>query len=374
MGGKAKAPPPPDYSAIAAASEKAAEYSYKLGQEQLAWAREQYASDREVLDRVVNAAMDRQAINDESAAKDRARYESIYQPLEETLANEARDFASPERQEQEAGKASAAVAQQFDAARRAAAQNLEAYGVDPTSTRYAALDMGSRIQQAAAQAGAANQGRTQAEMMGRAMRSEAINVGRGYPGQIAGTYGTALQSGNTAANAQLAGTASGASTMGTATQWQGLGTNALNTWGNTLNMGYQNQLAQYQANQQSSSGLGSLLGAGLGLMTTPLQGTMLAGLAEGGSVPGDVTPGGNVPAQASPTRGRAIDDVPARLTAGEFVVPKDVAAWKGEEFFQKLIDGSRKAKQGATAKPSFAIAPPQQPTFASRPAGALPTG
>ena len=58
----------------------------------------------------------------------------------------------------------------------------------------------------------------------------------------------------------------------------------------------------------------------------------------------NATTGGRVPMQASPSQGRQTDDVPARLNAGEFVIPKDVAAWKGQEFFQKLIDGSRKKR------------------------------
>jgi hypothetical protein len=60
------------------------------------------------------------------------------------------------------------------------------------------------------------------------------------------------------------------------------------------------------------------------------------------------------------------------LTVGEFVVPKDVASWKGEEYFQKLIEQSRKAKQEATAKPAVGMAPDQPPTFVSRPGGAVP--
>lgn len=368
MGGKSKAPAPPDYSGLVEASEKAAEYSFQLGKDQLAWAKEQYAQDREIVDRVVNAALERQETNDEAAARDRERYEQRFQPLEDQLIRDAKDYSSPERQAVEAGRASADVAQQFEAQRRAAAQNLEAYGVDPSSTRFAALDMGSRIAQAAAQAGAANQARTQTEMMGRALRSEAINVGRGYPGQIAGTYGTALQSGAAGANTALAGTASGASTMGTGTQWTGMGMSGLGQAGNIMNMGYNNQLSAAQFNAQQSSGLGALLGAGLGFA---LQ------YEEGGAVP-EATSGGNVPVEASPSRGAAIDDVDAKLNAGEFVVPKDVVSWKGEEFFQKLIDGSRKSRQTAPAKPSYAIAPQGPTTFASRPAprssGALPTG
>lgn len=359
-GGKNDAPDPPDYSQIAAASEASAKYSYELGKEQLAWAREKYAKDMQIADNVIDAALKRQEVNDANAAKDRARYEAVYQPLEDELAKDARDYATPERMEVEASKAQADVAQQFDASRRRAMENLQSFGVDPSSLRYAALDRGANVQQAAASAAAGNQAREQTEAIGRALRSEAINVGRGYPGQIAGTYGTALQSGNQGINSALATTASGANTMGTGLQWQGAGNQALGTWGNALNTGYQNQLAAWEATQNASSGIGGILGAALGVGLAMEKG-------------GKVTTGGNVPPEASPTGGKAIDDVPARLTAGEFVVPKDVVSWKGEEFFQKLIESSRKSKPEAPAQPEYAIAPPEKPTFQSRPA-ALPVG
>lgn len=357
-GGKNDAPDPPDYSEIASASKESAEYSYKLGQEQLAWAKEKYAKDMQIADEVIKAALKRQEVNDANAAADRKRYETIYQPLENELARDAQEYATPEKMEIDAARAQADVAQQFDQSRQRALENLQSFGVDPSSLRYAALDRGANVQQAAASAAAGNQARQQTEAVGRALRSEAINVGRGYPGQIAGTYGTALQSGNQGINSALATTASGANTMGTGLQWQGAGNQALGTWGNTLNTGFQNQLAAWDANQSSSSGLGGILGTALGV-----------GLAmeEGGSV----TSGGNVPAKASPSQGKAIDDVPARLTAGEFVVPKDVVSWKGEEFFQKLIESSRKSKPEAPAQPEYAIMPPEKPTFQSRPS-ALP--
>lgn len=350
------APPPPDYSGVAEASEKSAEYAFKLGQEQLAWAKQQYASDKAIIDKVINAGLERQAINDTNAAKDRARYESSYQPLEDDAIAEAKSYASPERQQYEMGRAGATVAQQFDAQRQAAAQNLEAFGVDPTSTRFAAIDAGTRVQQAAAQAGAENQARAQTEAVGRAMRSEAINVGRGYPGQIAGTYGTALQSGASAANSALAGTASGAATMGTNTQYQGLGNQAINTWGNTLNQGYQNQLGAFQANQNSSSGLGSLLGAGAGL---------IASFEDGGPVGA----GSVVPPHVSPSGGARTDDVraaidtggEARINVGEFIVPKEVVEWYGERHFQQMIDKAHKDKGQASAKPSMKAIPAGQP-------------
>lgn len=70
--------------------------------------------------------------------------------------------------------------------------------------------------------------------------------------------------------------------------------------------------------------------------------------------------GGQVPASASPSHGARVDDVRARgpgnapmhLNANEFVIPQDVALWKGQEFFQKMINQARMARQGAPAKPT----------------------
>ena len=54
------------------------------------------------------------------------------------------------------------------------------------------------------------------------------------------------------------------------------------------------------------------------------------------------TQGGFVSRELSPSGGSRTDDVNARLNAGEFVIPKDVAHWKGKEFFYKLIAQARK--------------------------------
>lgn len=380
MGGKGSAPAPPDYSGIAAASSHAADLQYSLGQDQLAWAKQQYAQDSSVVNKVVDQFMSTQSANDANAASDRARYQNEYQPLEDQLIADANSYASPERKDLEMGRAEGAVTQQFDQARNNAQRQLEDFGINPSSTRYAALDIGSRAQEAATTAAAGNQASQMVDATGRALRSEAINVGRGYPGQIAGTYNTSLQAGSSAINGTLANTATGAQTMGTPTQWFAGANNSLGTWSNALTSGYNAELAQFNANQNTSSGFGTALGAGLGLMGS------IAKLSAGGEVPPggalpttgipmsmQDNPGSIVPPSASPSGGRAVDDVPARLTPGEFVIPKDVVAWEGEKSLQNLITKARTAKQGAQARPQVGIAPRQAPTFNSRaPQRALP--
>jgi hypothetical protein len=110
--------------------------------------------------------------------------------------------------------------------------------------------------------------------------------------------------------------------------------------------------------------------------------------AEGGAIPeaedagfswdwqaeGEVTPevsdGANmVPPEASPSGGANVDDVTAQVSAGEFVVPKDVTAWYGEKYMQGLIEKARKEMANRTAEPEMAPAPPKAmamaPTFQS---------
>lgn len=396
MGGKSKAPPPPDYSAVAAASEASAKYSFELGKEQLDFFKKQYADNKLVSDEVVDFAMGVMERNDYNAQQDRQRYETIFQPLEEQLAKEAEDYSSPERMEHEAGKAEADVAQQFEQARSTAQQRLEAYGVDPSQTRSGALDAQSRLAEAAAQSSAGNQARERTEQTGRALRSEAINIGKGYPGQIAGQYGTSQQSGNQAVNTGLATTASAASTMGTPVQYQGLGNQATGQWANTLHMGYQDALEGYKANQQSSSGWGGiggqLVGAALGAFMEDGGAIPTRRMAGGG--PPDLPPnmsapvippppaGNQIPPEASPSRGQAVDDVSmpvsdggqAQLNVGEFVLPEDVARWYGEEKLQKMIAKARTQKAQAPAQPEFG--PPSggnpQGDPAMPPPGAMP--
>jgi hypothetical protein len=94
-------------------------------------------------------------------------------------------------------------------------------------------------------------------------------------------------------------------------------------------------------------------------MPPPVQGGMqrpVPRMARGGRVP-EPTQGGFVSRELSPSGGSKTDDVNARLNAGEFVIPKDVATWKGKEFFYKLIAQARKNRSGGNDQPQK----PQKP-------------
>ena len=264
-GGKGGAAEAPDYAPVAAANREAAELSAQIAREQLAWAKEVYAKDSAVTQRfldVMMPAMEREAL---AGAETRERYQSVFQPVEDSLVAEARDYATPQRQEVEAGRAMSDVRMAYDGQRKGALAQLEGYGVDPSTARFGALDRVVRVAEAAQAAGAANAARVQTENIGRALRGEAINIGKGYPGNVATAYQTAQNSGGGAVQSNLATTASGANTMGTGVQWSGQRQGFLQNWGRNMD----GQASAYAADQQaaaaSQAGMGSIVGSVLGL-------------------------------------------------------------------------------------------------------------
>lgn len=360
------APAAPNYQPIADAQMASSAESSKIAQEQLDWAKQTYADNKNLTDQVVNTDVATQQQNNANAQADRARYQSVFQPEEDSLVKDANSYASPERRDLEMGKAGSDVAQNFQAARTNAAKDLEAFGVNPGATRFAALDVGARTQEAASKAAAMNTAGQQVDATGRALRENAINIGRGYPAQVAGETNSSLQAGAGAVNSTLATTASGSNTMGSPVNWTGQSNNSLNGAVSALNTGYQNNLSTFNANQNASSGIGSALGLGASLLLA----------ASGGEVPdAGATPGGAVPVAASPSAGRALDDVPSNLTAGEFVMPKQAVDWHGQKAMYAMIDKATKGRAEAKARtgavPQVRPAAIQRPNFQSRPGAAL---
>jgi hypothetical protein len=96
--------------------------------------------------------------------------------LADSMITEGNQYASPGRIKQDMGMAEAGVQQGADRARQSALRDLQSYGIDPSSGRYAELDQAERTKAAAAAAGAGNQQRMATEATGRAIRSEGLNL------------------------------------------------------------------------------------------------------------------------------------------------------------------------------------------------------
>ncbi|HVQ48912.1 MAG TPA: hypothetical protein VMS92_02600 [Mycobacterium sp.] len=382
MGGKSSTPDAPDYGPLIAGLGKVIEKSLGNSDEMMKWAKQVYKENKATGDVVTDFSMGQLDKMAAWADADRQRYEDIYQPLEEQQAVRAQDYLTPERQEQEAGKAEADVAAQFEQARNVAQQRLEAFGVDPSQTRAGALDLGTRVAEGAAAASAGNQARFRTEQYGDQLMANAIATGKGYPQQVLAEASGAAGSGNQAVNTGLATTASGAQTMGTPYQWTGLGMQGYGQQGQLMHAGYADEMDKWKAEQEASSGWGSVLGT---------VASFIPGFAEGGAIPDDgMMDGEMVPHGASPSGGAIPDDIdaeisetgqPAKINAGEFIVPKDVVSWLGEKGMQQIVlkarkemgNGEQRPAQPETGPPSGPPpGPPPGPPVPSRGAGAIP--
>lgn len=333
-----KAPGPPDLTPMAEGTVEAARIAQETALEQLAWAREQDALNRQLLDRVLTS---QEMVQDETlrnAQRDRQRYEEIYQPLEDNLVQEFLSYDTPERRQEERGRAIADVNAAFDAQRRNALQRLESYGVDPSQTRNAALDIGMRTQQAAAAAGAASAANRATEQTGRALRAEALNIGKGYPSNVAGSYGQSIAAGNSMVGNANQTTATSGNAMQGAGSYLNTAISGYGQGASIMSQGYQNQMQQYDANQQSMTGVLSAIGGIAGMF-----------MADGGSpkrkaltIDNDT---GEVVYDSQPGLidygkgdGSGIDDqVPIMASTEEYIIPADVVRAKGVEFFDKLV-------------------------------------
>lgn len=265
MGGKQSQPAAPDYTAIAQADSTAANNQYALGQQQLSWAQQQFASTWPYAQQYLQSQTAATTANQAEAGVQQSYYDKTYQPIETQFAQTASNYNSPTRAAANAGGAMADVASTFDANRAASQSSLESYGIDPSQTRYAALDLGTRISQAAATAAASTQSNLNTQATGLALQGEAINVGRGYSNAIAQSYNTATNAGAAGINAANSTTSTGANTMGTATQYQGLGNQSMSNAGSNAAAQGQYGLGVTNANNQAASntmsGIGSLVGA-----------------------------------------------------------------------------------------------------------------
>ena len=441
------------------------------------------------------------------------QYSQTYAPAQAQFMADAEAYDTPEKRAAAGASAQAGVGMQFQAARDAATRQLESFGVKPSDTRFAALDLGTRIKEAAAKAAADRAAQLQTEQTGFSLRDEAIKQGAGLPGasstqagvanqagsnvigqgnvanatgslanaagananaagaNVVGAGNTAVGAGNTAAamgntavgfgsdanqaganavgagnaatgainaatgannsaisatsgatqanTGALAANAAGATETGAAGTLadQGLSaetgaagaaapfvnaaTSGVNSQTAADKANYDNQIAQFKAESTNTSGLGALAGT----LAGPLLKAGLAGATGGASLMPDIAgqafggtasspaagltasdygagaslkdaygfaEGGAIPMSASPSQGGQTDDVKAMLNAGEFIVPKDVASWYGEKFFQQLIAKAQNEKTKAQAKPAIGPMPPGPAQVASGPsAGAI---
>lgn len=351
---------------VANLGRKASKRALKLAQKHMKWAKKQQKKNNKIVKPYVRQMMDTMADLKGDYEEDRDRYDTVFKPLQDEyleniegyqgkadkfsaevdkLKADAENYGSEANKSFMMGRAVQNVNQAFEQAREKNLATLESYGINPSATRYGALDYGIRTAQAAAQAAAGTQAGLDVDETSRAMFSDAltrelqargldkevldmkrgmIDVGEGVADRGIKNAGAAATIGGAGVDAKLkASELAGRHRTATNDFLSSTGS-LINSWTNALNTGYSNSLEQQKLEQTESSGIGSIIGA--------VAGIGRSFFAE---------EGGEVPLELSPSRGAIPDDVPIMGTPGEIIFPKYATEFYGHDKLKKMITKAR---------------------------------
>lgn len=228
MGGDA--PPAPDYTPVAQASEESARIAAEQGDRVLAESKRQYDLNMEVARPIVDAQT---RIMNETERQGRDYYDymvSRQRPVEDALNADAMAAGSDTRAEEAAGRAMADVRQGTTGMQNQLIRQGLRYGYSPAKLAAMAGTMAG--QQGLAVASAANIARQKEKDLGYAKKMDVAGLYRGLPGASQGAYSVATNAGNSATanqnapgNALIAGmgTAGNMTIAGQGQRLQGLG-------------------------------------------------------------------------------------------------------------------------------------------------------
>jgi hypothetical protein len=195
MGGKSQ--PAPDYSAMAAATERGIATAERLGNRQMDFAQRQYEEMKPLAERVAASQISAQ---DELMRQGRDYYDyqkATFRPLEEGLVRQAREYNTEGNRAQLAAQASADAANAFQSAQGVSGREMARRGINPSSGAGLMLRNQNALGLASMTAGAATNARRQAEQTGFARSMDVTGLGRGLSGASLGAYGAANASGST---------------------------------------------------------------------------------------------------------------------------------------------------------------------------------
>jgi len=342
--GLCSGPKPPDVNpgllATAQANERIAQEQIELGREQFEWSKQNAASDRQML---MPIFQQQQRLADSAEARSQEQYDywkQSYQPLEQKIINEALQFNTDAEREKMAGQAGADIEQAFGQQRAATARELSRYGINPNSSTAlrAAGTLGD--EEALAKAGAMNQSRLQSRAMGMAMAADAANMGRGLSGQSNSAAALALQAGQAGTQNIMGQTQNAVSARGLGNANFGMGIEANSAAGKGYGQEFGARMQNWSAGEEQRGKTLSSIGS--------IAGMAAAFMADGGEAGEEGAKAGSVGDLPSVARARKAglvrgpggpvdDQIEARLSNGEYVIPADVVRRKGEEFFDKLV-------------------------------------
>ena len=341
----------------------------KYGDQVFNWANSTLKPNQALTDQAVGQYMSAANTQFNLANQTASDYNNIGRPQLANLNNQAGSYSSAARQRFDAGQAEAASVQGSQAGLDANKQALQGFGINPNSGMYAELDASNRAAAGASAAAAGTQAAANTRAQGQALTGQAVAADQQLPGQAANASTAGVGAVSGAVNAKLANTTTAATALDAANPFYSTAQNISPEGTSSQTSGGSQQQSQSQSQTTAYGGAG---GAGT------------RGAATGGAIEPDgdeaiptnpeATTGGFVSKHLSPSHGAITDDIPARLNADEFVIPKDVTRWYGQKHMQELILKARKAMGSdsqAPAKPTIGPAKPMtEPGFAH--GGAIP--
>lgn len=261
MGWGPKAPKPDTNIGIAAREQM------ELAQQAQQWYQDLF--EKELLPRmdeqwetnkkVSNAMLSDMEKSSAFADEQRNLWRDVYQPLERRSAQEAADYGSTEMVGRRMGIASANVNQAFDQSQSRAVQEMAKYGIRLDPNAFAGMQRRFSTARAAADAGARTGVAMDTIDKGIALRSGAVQTGRGMQSGVAQALATGQNAGAGASGAS--GSSIGGASQVINTAGQGFNT-AIQGYGSAGSMLNQRYATQVQAAGQNP--LMELVGTGIG--------------------------------------------------------------------------------------------------------------
>ena len=257
MGGKSA--PAPNYGPMMQLSREAVRTMGGLGQQQMAFAQQQYADLAPTLRGIAEAQQQAQQ-QQMSQAQDYYDYmRSTYRPVEQSLVKQAQNFNTDAYREQLASQAAADAGRAFAQTQAASNRAMGAMGVNPNSGRFASMQTQSNLGLAAQKAAAMTGTRQQAQQMGYARMLDAAGMGKGLSGLSNAAYQGATGAGSAAGNMFMAPGNQFMGGMGAAGQTMGQGYQlGMGGLGNIMN----SQTGLYNPSMNAGN---EMLGAGIGV-------------------------------------------------------------------------------------------------------------
>lgn len=353
-GGSKSAPAAPDYSPVINSLSDIMNTSKGYATSEFPQWQNQFAADQGANYPIVNQQAGVATNQTNFGEGVQGNYTQNGQTALNKYTQDAENYASPTQIAANMGASEATAAQAGQAAIANNSQMLEGFGINPASGRLAGTNAAMQAQNAAAVAGAGNTARQATINTGIGLEGGAVTAQEQAAAGIgAPAVNSGVAAGSQAVTNRLATTSSGASTIGTTPTYLSAATGAGNATTNAMNAQYSNQLAQFNANQQASMGIGSMIGMGMGMFAADGGEIDPDGYSESNPRRGvdiDGTGGGSLRRNLSPSRGVNVDDIPAqaghqpvRLNAGEFVIPDYATAYYGKKHLVGMVEKAQKA-------------------------------